>query len=100
MFIILKKRPIILGKCVFLQKKKIQERRKAQQTFIIIAFAVNLKIKHMSKAKPFVKWVGGKGQLIEQLDAQLPFDFGCSENITYIEPFVGGGAMLFYLLYY
>lgn len=56
MFIILKKRPIILGKCVFLQKK-IQERRKARQTFIIIAFAVNLKIKHMSKAKPFVKWV-------------------------------------------
>lgn len=63
-----------------------------------MAFAINLKIKHMSKAKPFVKWVGGKGQLIEQLDAQLPFDFGCSENITYIEPFVGGGAMLFYLL--
>ena len=56
MFIILKKRPIILGKCVFLQKK-IQERRKARQTLIIMAFAINIKIKHMSKAKPFVKWV-------------------------------------------
>jgi len=29
----------------------------------------------MIKAKPFIKWVGGKGQLIEQLDAQLPFDY-------------------------
>ena len=52
----------------------------------------------MTKAKPFIKWVGGKGQLIEQLDAQLPADFGNWENVTYIEPFVGGGAMLFYML--
>lgn len=50
------------------------------------------------KAKPFIKWVGGKGQLIEQLDAQLPADFDNWENVTYIEPFVGGGAMLFYML--
>ena len=52
----------------------------------------------MVKAKPFIKWVGGKSQLIEQLDAQLPADFGNWENVTYIEPFVGGGAMLFYML--
>ena len=29
----------------------------------------------MAKAKPFIKWVGGKGQLIEQLEALLPADF-------------------------
>lgn len=52
----------------------------------------------MSKAKPFIKWVGGKGQLLEQLDAQLPADFSGWENVTYIEPFIGGGAMLFYML--
>jgi len=52
----------------------------------------------MAKAKPFVKWVGGKGQLIEQLEALLPADFAERENMTYIEPFVGGGAMLFYML--
>lgn len=52
----------------------------------------------MAKAKPFIKWVGGKSQLIEQLDARLPADFGNWENVTYIEPFVGGGAMFFYLL--
>ena len=50
------------------------------------------------KAKPFVKWVGGKAQLIEQLEALLPADFDRWENATYIEPFVGGGAMLFYML--
>ena len=51
-----------------------------------------------SKAKPFVKWVGGKGQLIEQLEQKLPADFDNWENATYLEPFVGGGAMLFYML--
>ena len=51
-----------------------------------------------SKAKPFIKWVGGKGQLIEQLEQKLPADFDNWENATYIEPFVGGGAMLFYML--
>jgi hypothetical protein len=47
------------------------------------------------KAKPFIKWVGGKSQLIEQLEALLPADFDNWENVTYIEPFVGGGAMIF-----
>lgn len=50
------------------------------------------------KGKPFIKWVGGKGQLLEQLDQKLPADFDNWENVTYIEPFVGGGAMLFYML--
>lgn len=45
-----------------------------------------------------MKWVGGKGQLIEQLEALLPADFGHRSNVTYVEPFVGGGAMLFYML--
>lgn len=52
----------------------------------------------MTKAKPFIKWVGGKGQLIEQLEALLPADFAERGDVTYIEPFVGGGAMLFYML--
>lgn len=52
----------------------------------------------MSKAKPFLKWVGGKSQLLEQLKVRLPADFAQKKDITYVEPFVGGGAMLFYLL--
>ena len=52
----------------------------------------------MGKANPFIKWVGGKSQLISQLDELLPSDFERWDNATYIEPFVGGGAMLFYML--
>ncbi len=52
----------------------------------------------MAKAKPFIKWVGGKGQLLDQLEALLPADFDNWDNATYIEPFVGGGAMLFHML--
>lgn len=49
-------------------------------------------------AKPFVKWAGGKGALVKELVDCLPSDFGEQSNVTYIEPFVGGGAMLFYML--
>ena len=49
-------------------------------------------------AKPFVKWAGGKGSLIKELTSHLPKDFDKQENVTYVEPFVGGGAMLFYML--
>ncbi len=48
--------------------------------------------------KPFVKWVGGKSQLIPDLMKRLPKDFSEWEGAIYVEPFVGGGAMLFYLL--
>lgn len=47
--------------------------------------------------KPFVKWVGGKSQLIEQIEKMLPTD---SEKVLtkYAEPMVGGGALFFSLL--
>ena len=49
------------------------------------------------EAKPFLKWAGGKGQLLSQLSEHLPYRI-YREPFTYIEPFVGGGAMLFYML--
>lgn len=49
-------------------------------------------------AKPFVKWAGGKGNLLNILESQLPADFDFQTKVTYIEPFVGGGAMLFHML--
>ena len=52
----------------------------------------------MGRAKPFVKWVGGKGRLISQLEALLPAGFGSWRGVTYVEPFIGGGAMLFHML--
>lgn len=46
----------------------------------------------MIKGKPFVKWAGGKRQIIDKLKEFVPDEFG-----TYFEPFVGGGALLFEL---
>jgi len=50
-----------------------------------------------TEVKPFLKWAGGKGQLLSQLSEHLPKRIN-KEPFTYIEPFVGGGAMLFYML--
>ena len=47
--------------------------------------------------KPFVKWVGGKGQLIEEIEKMLPSD-GEKVLTKYAEPMVGGGALLFNVL--
>ena len=46
--------------------------------------------------KPFLKWAGGKGQLLKEIEKYYPFD---NRAITkYAEPFVGGGAVLFDVL--
>lgn len=46
--------------------------------------------------KPFLKWAGGKGQLLNEIERYYPFD---NPGITkYAEPFVGGGAVLFDIL--
>ena len=46
--------------------------------------------------KPFLKWAGGKGQLLKEIEQYYPFK---NSNITkYAEPFVGGGAVLFDIL--
>lgn len=47
--------------------------------------------------RPFVKWAGGKGQLLHTLKSNLPKGIGKSIK-KYAEPFVGGGALLFALL--
>ena len=49
-------------------------------------------------AKPFLKWVGGKGQLLSSIEKSLPREVFTLSDLTYIEPFVGGGAMLFWAL--
>lgn len=47
--------------------------------------------------KPFVKWVGGKSQLVSELEKMIPLD-GEKVLTKYVEPMVGGGALLFYVL--
>lgn len=47
-------------------------------------------------AQPFLKWAGGKRQLMKEIETRLPKNLE-SYN-TYVEPFIGGGAVLFHLL--
>ncbi|MFC2030722.1 DNA adenine methylase [Chloroflexota bacterium] len=46
----------------------------------------------MTKPSPFIKWAGGKTQLLRQFGPYFPVSLG-----GYIEPFVGGGAVFFHL---
>lgn len=46
----------------------------------------------LTKPRPFIKWVGGKAKLLDQLGPMLPKFSG-----RYFEPFLGGGAMFFHL---
>lgn len=48
--------------------------------------------------KPFVKWAGGKTRLLKEIEQRLPVGFSGWENVTYVEPFVGGGSVLFHML--
>ena len=49
------------------------------------------------ECKPFVKWVGGKGQLLPEINKLYPIELGKSIN-KYAEIFIGGGAVLFDIL--
>lgn len=46
--------------------------------------------------KPFLKWAGGKTQLLPQMSKKFPDNL--EQFDTFVEPFVGGGAVLFYML--
>ncbi|MBL1210379.1 DNA adenine methylase [Geminocystis sp. GBBB08] len=53
----------------------------------------------LQNPKPFLKWVGGKTQLISQIDQLINKIIDEEKKeFTYVEPFVGGGAILFHIL--
>lgn len=53
----------------------------------------------MIQPKPFLKWAGGKRQLLNELETNFPPHISETKEIDlYIEPFVGGGALLFHIL--
>lgn len=49
-----------------------------------------------SKAKLFLKWAGGKTQLLEIITSNFPYKN--EDEFIYVEPFVGSGAVLFWVL--
>lgn len=54
-------------------------------------------MKKASKAKSFLKWAGGKTQLLTEIERNLPAHFR-TDKFTYIEAFAGSGAVLFWML--
>lgn len=48
-------------------------------------------------AKPFLKWAGGKGQLIDQIERTLPMELYNGHITKYAEPFIGSGALFFFM---
>lgn len=50
-----------------------------------------------TRAKPFLKWAGGKTQLLPEIERRLPIELGAGKIKRYVEPFIGGGAAFFYL---
>lgn len=51
----------------------------------------------MRRIKPFLKWAGGKSQLLAQYQAFLPEELEYGQITNYCEPFLGGGAVYFWL---
>jgi DNA adenine methylase len=48
-------------------------------------------------ARPFLKWAGGKTQLLDEFSKRLPVELKGKKITKYVEPFIGGGAFFFYL---
>jgi DNA adenine methylase len=55
-----------------------------------IALFSGAPVKNVGKATPFLKWAGGKSELLPEIEKRLPRSFN-----TYWEPFIGGGALYF-----
>lgn len=49
------------------------------------------------EAKPFLKWAGGKTQLLDEINKRLPEEINTNKVTKYVEPFLGGGAVFFHL---
>ena len=89
---------------ILCSEKRIPEAQMVGKTWIIPAVSkkpddvrsLRYIINNGDKIKPFLKWAGGKGQLLSEVEKYYPFADG---KITkYAEPFVGGGAVLFDIL--
>lgn len=62
------------------------------ESFILIMI-----MKVSKQAKPFLKWAGGKSQLLEQIEPFFPNELAQGSIDRYVEPFVGGGAVFLHI---
>lgn len=53
--------------------------------------------KLVPSARPFLKWAGGKTQLLNEFSKRLPPELKTGKITNYVEPFIGGGAVFFNL---
>jgi len=83
----------LLCEFTLLQKKEIFERVKEimfnRENNKLYDFSIVIQ-KNKLKAKPFLKWVGGKKKIIPQIKQYIPESY-----FRYFEPFIGGGALFF-----
>jgi len=54
-------------------------------------------VKKQITAKPFLKWAGGKTQLLSEIEKRLPKEILTGQITRYVEPFIGGGAVFFHI---
>ena len=52
----------------------------------------------MVKLKPFLKWAGGKRQLLPEIEKRLPDFIKNGNKFNYVEPFIGSGSVMFHLI--
>ena len=52
----------------------------------------------ITKAKPFLKWAGGKGQLLKQFENYYPKELKEGKITKYCEPFMGSGAVFYHIM--
>lgn len=55
-------------------------------------------MKNTTRARPFLKWAGGKGQLLDQFERLFPPELKEGGIAIYAEPFLGGGAVFFHVI--
>src|SRR5690606_33895929 len=69
---------------------KLQNHSVSSYNKVTMAVATKVTSKSAVKSQPFLKWAGGKTQLLDELLKRVPADYN-----VYFEPFIGGGALYF-----
>ncbi len=79
-------------------KSLLPDKRHRSNSYSIIGLKETIssnKKSNVKKSIPILKWAGGKGQLLPVLRENYPKELKNNKIKTYIEPFIGGGAVFF-----